>query len=169
VIELRELVPGDAEALERIFSAEATKHLGRAAMNSAEARSYTSTAAVTAAQSPRTLYTLGLVVDGDLVGVVKLDLNRPVAAVSYILRADAWGRGHATEGVHRILTLAFEHLKLPEVRAKHHPDNPASGRVLRKAGFVPTGEHAGFPTYAIRPTVPVTRRALLPHAAFRIS
>ncbi|MEV7783586.1 GNAT family N-acetyltransferase [Kitasatospora sp. NPDC088351] len=161
MIELRELAPGDAGALLRIYSVEATKHLGRAAMDATEARHYARHAAASAAQSPRTLYMFGLVVDGDLLGVVKLHLDRPVAAVSYILRADAWGRGHATEGVRKILALAFGHLGLPEVHAKHHPDNPASGRVLRKAGFVPTGEHAGFTTYAIRP--PQTADGPSPH------
>jgi ribosomal-protein-alanine N-acetyltransferase len=150
VIELRELVPGDTEALECIYSEEATKYLGRAAMDTAEACSYASYAAASATQSPRTLYVLGLVVTGDLLGIVKLHLDRPVAAISYILRVDAWGRGYATEGVRKVLALAFGRLKLPEVHAKHHPDNPASGRVLRRTGFVLTGEHAGFPTYTIR-------------------
>ncbi|MCX4751481.1 GNAT family N-acetyltransferase [Kitasatospora sp. NBC_01287] len=151
MIELRELTDGDADALLRIYCAEATKHLGRASMDAAEARFYARTAAASAAQSPRMLYTLGLVAAGDLLGVVKLHLDRPAPAISYILRPDAWGRGFATEGVRRILALAFGHLGLPEVRAKHHPDNPASGRVLVKAGFAPTGEHVGFITYAIRP------------------
>ncbi|MGA5823641.1 GNAT family N-acetyltransferase [Kitasatospora sp. NPDC094028] len=151
MIELRELAPGDAEAVLRIYSAESTKHLGRAPMDAGEARYYARSAAASAAQSPRTLYVLGLVVDGDLVGVLKLHLDRPVAAISYILRADAWGRGYATEGVRKILALAFGHLGLPEVRAKHHPDNPASGRVLAKAGFTPTGTLTGLHTYAIRP------------------
>ncbi|MBV2155060.1 GNAT family N-acetyltransferase [Kitasatospora sp. SUK 42] len=142
--------PGDAEALLRIYSAKSTKYLGRAPMDAAEARSYVRDAAASAVQSPRTLYLLGLDVDGDLLGIVKLHRDRPVAAISYILRADAWGRGYATEGVRKIFALAFGRLGLPEVRAKHHQDNPASGRVLRKAGFVPTGEHAGFMTYAIR-------------------
>ncbi|MFF7458242.1 GNAT family N-acetyltransferase [Kitasatospora sp. NPDC008115] len=152
MIELRELVPGDAGALLRIYSAEATRYLGRAPMDAAEARYYARTAAAHAAQHPRALYMLGLAVDGDLVGIVKLHRDRPAAAISYILRPDAWGRGYATEGVHKILALAFGHLGLPEVRAKHHPDNPASGRVLLKAGFVPTGEDPDCLTYVIRPS-----------------
>ncbi|WP_316528126.1 GNAT family N-acetyltransferase [Kitasatospora brasiliensis] len=152
MIELRELGFGDAEALPRIYSAESTKHLGRAPMDAHAAYRYVRDVVAAAAQTPRTLYALGLTVDGDLLGVVKLHRDRPVAALSYILRADAWGRGYATEGVHRILALAFGHLGLPKVRAKHRPDNPASGRVLLKAGFVPTGEHNGFLTYTIPPS-----------------
>ncbi|MFE7189275.1 GNAT family N-acetyltransferase [Kitasatospora sp. NPDC057595] len=164
MIELRELVPGDAEALLRIYSAEATRYLGRAPMDAAEARYYAQSAAAHAAQNPRTLYMLGLTVDGDLVGIVKLHCDRPAATISYILRPDAWGRGYATEGVHKILALAFGRLGLPEVHAKHHPDNPASGRVLLKAGFVPAGEHTGCPTYVVRPsrTVGGSRLELAP-------
>ncbi|MFJ3218113.1 GNAT family N-acetyltransferase [Kitasatospora sp. NPDC086801] len=99
----------------------------------------------------RSAYVLGLDLDGDLLGITKLHLDRPVAALSYILRADVWGKGHATEAVRRILALGFGRLGLTEIHAKHHPDNPASGRVLLKAGFVPTGEHAGFNTYTLRP------------------
>ncbi|SDT81777.1 ribosomal-protein-alanine N-acetyltransferase [Streptomyces sp. TLI_053] len=151
MIELRELVPGDADALLRIYTVEATKYLGRAPMDAAEARFCARTSAVA---GPRTLYTLGLVAADDLLGVVKLDLDRPVAAVSYVLRPDAWGCGYATEGVRRLLALAFGHLGLPEVGARHHPDNPASGRVLVKAGFTPTGEHGGLIGYAMRPPSP---------------
>ncbi|MFG2911302.1 GNAT family N-acetyltransferase [Kitasatospora sp. NPDC048298] len=157
MIELRELGPGDAGALLRIYSAESTRYLGRAPMDADEARHRVRDVAAAAAQSPRALYVLGLAVDGDLLGVVKLHRDRPVAAVSYILRADAWGRGYATEGVRRIVALAFGHLGLPQVRARHRADNPASGRVLLKAGFVPTGERGGFMTYSIRPPRAVGR------------
>jgi RimJ/RimL family protein N-acetyltransferase len=33
-----------------------------------------------------------------------------------------------------------EALKLPRLVAGHFVDNPASGRVLRKLGFIPTGK-----------------------------
>ncbi|WP_416873534.1 GNAT family N-acetyltransferase [Kitasatospora sp. SC0581] len=154
MIELRELRPGDEEALLRIYSAESTKYLGRAPMDADEARYRLRDITAAAAQSPRTLYVLGLDVDGDLLGVVKLHRDSPVTAISYILRADAWGRGYATEGVRRLLALAFGRLGLPEVRAKHRPENPASGRVLRKTGFTPTGERNGFKTYALGSTEP---------------
>ncbi|MEU1285648.1 GNAT family N-acetyltransferase [Kitasatospora sp. NPDC005856] len=171
MIELRELGSGDEESLLRIYSVESTEYLGRAPMDADEACSRVRDVMAAAAQSPRTLYVLGLVVAGDLLGIVKLHRDRPAAAVSYILRADSWGRGYATEGVRNILALAFGRLELPEVRAKHRPDNPASGRVLRKAGFAPIGERNGFITYAIRPPrtprAPSGRRAPTPKRTSR--
>ncbi|WP_051740225.1 GNAT family N-acetyltransferase [Kitasatospora sp. MBT66] len=149
--ELRELTFADADAVRRIYGPESVRHLGRAAMDSREAVEFVAAAVASAERDPRTLYTLGLAVDGDLVGVVKLHLDRPIAAVSYILRRDSWGQGYATEGVRKTLALGLGHLRLPEIHARHHPDNPASGRVLLKAGFTFTGVRAKFLTYAIRP------------------
>ncbi|MFF3004561.1 GNAT family N-acetyltransferase [Kitasatospora sp. NPDC057940] len=151
MIVLRELTRNDSAALQRIYSPESTRFLRRGPMDAAEARRAAHASESYAVQSPCSVHALGIDLDGDLLGIIKLRLDRPVAALSYILRADAWGKGHATEAVRRILALGFGHLGLPEIHAKHHPDNPASGRVLLKAGFVPTGEQAGFTTYAIRP------------------
>ncbi|MFD0400124.1 GNAT family N-acetyltransferase [Kitasatospora sp. NPDC127121] len=151
MIELRELTPGDAGAVQRIYGPEPVKFLGRSPLDAADARRYVAHAITSAQRTPRLLHTLGLTVNDDLLGVVKLHLDRAAAALSYILRADAWGRGYATEGVRKALALGLGHLRLPEIHARHHPANPASGRVLLKAGFTPTGEHAGFLTYAIRP------------------
>ncbi|WP_380283650.1 GNAT family N-acetyltransferase [Kitasatospora purpeofusca] len=151
MIELRELEPDDAESVQRIYGPESVRYLGRGPMELRDAQEFVADAVAAAKQSPRTLHTLGLVVDGDLLGVLKLHLDRSAAAISYILRPDSWGRGYATEGVHSILALAFGRLGLPEVHAKHHPDNPASGRVLLKAGFVPSGEHIDCLTYVVRP------------------
>ncbi|MBC2670405.1 GNAT family N-acetyltransferase [Novosphingobium piscinae] len=55
----------------------------------------------------------------------------------WITRAH-WGRGFATEAVRAALVLART-LGHGLVHAAHFHDNPASGRVLRKAGFRPSG------------------------------
>ncbi|MFB8198908.1 GNAT family N-acetyltransferase [Kitasatospora purpeofusca] len=149
MIELRELGHGDAGAVECIYGPASVRFLGRGPMDAHEAREYVASAVASAEGRPRLGYSLGLVVDGDLLGVVKLRLNGPVAAVSFVLRANAWGRGYATEGVCRILTLGIDRFGAAAIRARHHPDNPASGRVLRRAGFVPTDVEAGFVTYAL--------------------
>ncbi|MFF7637636.1 GNAT family N-acetyltransferase [Kitasatospora sp. NPDC008050] len=154
MIELRELTPEDAEALQQIYSSESTVFLGRGPMDEAGALCYLATAMAAAAQTPRTRYILGITVRAELLGVIKLNLDAPAATVGYVLRVDAWGRGYATEGVRTILALAFGPFGLPEVRAKHHPDNAASGRVLTKSGFTPAGVVGGFETYVIRPSAP---------------
>jgi len=55
----------------------------------------------------------------------------------WIARAH-WGRGIATEACTALVDIART-LRLPGLDASHFLDNPASGRVLEKLGFVATG------------------------------
>jgi RimJ/RimL family protein N-acetyltransferase len=50
-----------------------------------------------------------------------------------------WGRGYATEAGRALLATARHGLRLKRLEAGHFIDNPASGRVLEKLGFRPTG------------------------------
>ena len=58
--------------------------------------------------------------------------------LGYWIAREHWGQGYATEAARAVLCLAraLGHRRLV---ADHFVDNPASGRVLRKAGFRPTG------------------------------
>jgi len=56
----------------------------------------------------------------------------------YWITPDAWGRGYATEAGAAVLRAARA-AGVRRVVAGHFLDNPASGRVLRKLGFRPTG------------------------------
>jgi len=63
--------------------------------------------------------------------------------VGYWIEPDYWGRGYATEALRGLLSLArlAGHRRLV---SRHAADNPASGRVLHKAGFRPTGRARPF-------------------------
>ncbi|PKP90072.1 MAG: GNAT family N-acetyltransferase [Alphaproteobacteria bacterium HGW-Alphaproteobacteria-16] len=58
--------------------------------------------------------------------------------LGYWITPDAWGRGYATEAGEAVIRIART-LRVPALKARHHIDNAASGRVLRKLGFRPTG------------------------------
>lgn len=58
--------------------------------------------------------------------------------LGYWIARDHWGRGYATEAAEAVLKIART-LGHRRVVAGHFVDNPASGKVLRKLGFVPTG------------------------------
>ena len=58
----------------------------------------------------------------------------------YWLGKPYWGRGYATEAAGRVVTYAFEELKAATLKAGWFHDNPASGKVLAKLGFKPSGE-----------------------------
>ena len=66
--------------------------------------------------------------------------RRPSGAVElgYWIARDHWNRGFATEAGHALLAIAGA-LDLPRLEASYFIDNPASGRVLEKLGFLPTG------------------------------
>jgi RimJ/RimL family protein N-acetyltransferase len=55
--------------------------------------------------------------------------------VIYVLARDAWGKGYATEAALAIKEYGFNTLGLARVIALIEPENVASERVARKAGF----------------------------------
>ena len=59
--------------------------------------------------------------------------------IGYWLTPAAWGRGYATEAARAVVEIARHGLGLKRLLGRHMLDNPASGAVLRKLGFSPTG------------------------------
>jgi [ribosomal protein S5]-alanine N-acetyltransferase len=55
--------------------------------------------------------------------------------LGWMLTPSAWGNGYATEAGGAVRDEAFERLGLESVIALHHPDNPASGRIMEKLGM----------------------------------
>jgi [ribosomal protein S5]-alanine N-acetyltransferase len=94
-----------------------------------------------ALQDPRASFIID--VDGAAVGGIGLvlgtDIERCSAEVGYWLGAAHWGQGIATAALQRICRYAFEDLDLLRVFATPIMRNPASFRVLEKAGFVREG------------------------------
>lgn len=58
--------------------------------------------------------------------------------LGYWIARRHWGCGYASEAARAIVEIARA-TGHPRIVASHFLDNPASGRVLRKAGFLPTG------------------------------
>ncbi|MCJ7420802.1 GNAT family N-acetyltransferase [Sphingomicrobium astaxanthinifaciens] len=61
--------------------------------------------------------------------------------IGYWIAEEHWGKGYATEAARAALEIART-LGWSRIEAGHFLDNPASGRVLEKLGFVATGAHA---------------------------
>jgi [ribosomal protein S5]-alanine N-acetyltransferase len=57
------------------------------------------------------------------------------AELGYWCAIDFWGRGYGTEAVRAVIDYGFRTLALNRVHAECHGDNPASRRVLEKAGM----------------------------------
>jgi RimJ/RimL family protein N-acetyltransferase len=69
------------------------------------------------------------------------------AEIGYSIAPAHWGHGYAVEAAHAVLAIVFAMGHLV-IGAGHWVDNPRSGRVLEKLGFVPTGEILPYPCAA---------------------
>jgi RimJ/RimL family protein N-acetyltransferase len=88
---------------------------------------------------PNFFVTLPSGVGARLIGSVGLSMVEGEVNLGYWIGRPFWGQGFATEAARAVLSLART-LGHRRVVASHFADNPASGRVLRKLGFCPTGE-----------------------------
>jgi RimJ/RimL family protein N-acetyltransferase len=76
----------------------------------------------------------------ELVGTIGLARRRSGERdLGYWIARRHWNRGYATEAGEAVVRAARGSLRLPRLAAGHFLDNPASGRVLEKLGFQPTG------------------------------
>lgn len=97
--------------------------------------------------------------DSALIGCIGIDPHEGAVELGYWVARDHWGRGYATEAGRAMVEIArmLGHLRL---EASHFLDNPASGRVLHKVGFVPTG--------VVRERASLARGASAPTAEFAL-
>lgn len=69
----------------------------------------------------------------------EIDPEHSQAELSFWLAVEGWGKGYMSEALKPALHFCFEHLHLNRLYAYHMTRNPASGRVLKKNGFVEEG------------------------------
>ena len=72
-------------------------------------------------------------------GFFGLNREHGTAEVGYVIDPAHAGRGYATESLGAVVRHAFEDWGVRKLCACYFLDNPASGRVLEKAGFVREG------------------------------
>lgn len=79
----------------------------------------------------------------EMIGCVGLmvgeDVHRFSAELGYWLAEPFWGKGIMTLAVQAIVQYGFNQLKLNRIFAEPYEINPASGKVLEKAGFIKEG------------------------------
>ena len=78
----------------------------------------------------------------------------------YWIARPFWGLGFATEAGRAVIDFVRESLRVRRLNAGHFLDNPASGRVLEKLGFAPTG--------AVTPRYSAGRREAAPCRLFAL-
>lgn len=93
-------------------------------------------------REPRSGIALAIDVNGRAVGNVMataIDRRHETAWVSYWVSPDARGGGLASAATAGLADYCFQELELFRLELAHRVNNPGSGRVAVKAGFVPEG------------------------------
>lgn len=140
---LRPIWPEDWQALLAGIADEGVvRNLARAPWPYREQDAREFAASVPDPLHPRFLITLAA--DAQVVGCIGFGPmgdaanDRGAPELGYWIGRKHWGQGYATEAGAAVLEIAAT-LGHRELVASHFLDNPASGRVLKKLGFEPTG------------------------------
>lgn len=85
--------------------------------------------------------------------------NLPIAdnecEVGYWIARPYWGQGICTEALNAIIDYAFNEKGFKVLWGDYFPENPASGRVMEKCGFVDTGKETVCPELEVGGDKPV--------------
>lgn len=107
---------------------------------------------------------LTIEVNGEAAGAIGIhpqsDIHRKNAELGYWLAEPYWGHGIVTRAIREIVELAFKKYTINRIFARPFSNNPASQRVLEKAGFslegrfsrtlIKNGEYLDELIYALR-------------------
>lgn len=101
------------------------------------------------------VWAVTLRVSDEVVGIVGLTPDREpgVAELGYYVGRAHWRQGIATEAARAVVGHGFQGLRLRTITSGYFADNPVSGRVLAKLGFVEIGR-SERPCLAIGSSVP---------------
>ena len=79
----------------------------------------------------------------ELIGMMGVNESPDGPGIGYMFARSHWGHGYATEIGHAMIAHAFATYDWPKIHASIIDDNPSSGRVLEKLGFVKSGTSTG--------------------------
>lgn len=73
------------------------------------------------------------------IGILDVRQADEAAEIGYCIGKAWWGRGLMTEALTAVLSFGFDRCRFNRLEACHSVNNPASGRVMEKAGMVLEG------------------------------
>lgn len=89
-------------------------------------------------------YHWGISLEGQLIGaisIVRWHEQNEEAELGYCLGRAYWSQGIMTEALQAVMRFLFETVGFHRIVLKHAAENPASGRVMQKAGLTYEGLH----------------------------
>jgi ribosomal-protein-alanine N-acetyltransferase len=157
-LRLRRVRVDDAEALFEAYAADGrvTRFLTWPPNDDvAEMRSFLEAVEENIARGDQFAWVIQCSATDQLIGMVDVRLDGHVVELGYVLAHDRWGRGLMSEAVTAVVAAAQRQPGVFRIWAYCDADNPASGRVLEKAGL----EHeARLRRWAVHPNVSSTPR-----------
>mgnify|MGYP003318557084 FL=1 len=84
-----------------------------------------------------------------------LDIEDDQCEIGYWIARPYWNKGICTEALHAVVDYCFNAKGFSVLWSDFFPDNPASGRVLEKCGFIDTGRQVLCPGLEIGGDKPV--------------
>ncbi|MBD2034480.1 GNAT family N-acetyltransferase [Leptolyngbya sp. FACHB-321] len=142
---LRPLALTDAPAIQRLASDRAVANTMISIPHpypEGEAENYLSTRISEFQEQHSVAFAIERKPEKSVSGVIEIreiDREHSLAELSFWLGVEAWGRGYMSEALLSVLCFSFNDLHLNRLYAHHMLRNPASGRVLKKNGFVQEG------------------------------
>lgn len=126
-VEMARLLGNDSEAVQRTASMR-DPLTPEAALEWIERRT----------SADQSVFAILLVNSGEFIGSIGFGGPRDMPYVGYWIGRPYWNLGYATEALNGLIEYV-RWLRIPALEADTFPDNPASARVLAKAGFRSTG------------------------------
>ena len=84
-----------------------------------------------------------------------LDIDEDQCEVGYWIAKPYWDKGICTEAMRAVVDYCFNVKGFEVLWGDYFPENPASGRVMEKCGFIDTGREVLCPTLEIGSDKPV--------------
>lgn len=73
-----------------------------------------------------------------IIDLLRFDEETESCSFAYMLGECFWGKGFGTEALKAVFHFAFTQMEVTSITADHFTENPASGRVMEKAGMMRT-------------------------------
>ena len=138
-LNLREFVKSDAQAVYAYSSdPRVTRYLFFGPRNEESTLEYLEGLLASQRERPRTRFELAVeeIASGHVIGACDLSfIERNVVDLGYMLDANSWGKGFATEIANTLIDAAFDDLRADRVISTVDVNNRASIHVLEKIGM----------------------------------
>lgn len=73
------------------------------------------------------------------ISVIEMDEKTEKIHIGYCIGSKWWHSGYTSEAFSAIIPFFFEQVGVNRIEARHDPDNPNSGKVMRKCGLIYEG------------------------------